>query len=142
MENINLSVLRQVVERGFGNADLSVIDKLISDKNIEHQFTLKGGKEGLKKTILNLANAFSNRHYQLVNHAINGDIVWVHYRYTAIHTGPFMNREPTGKNLVMDVIDVARIKDGQIVEHWGVPDRFALLMQLGFIEPVINTKVN
>src|SRR5450432_1668373 len=142
MENTSLSILRQVVEQGFGNANLSVIENLISDKNIEHQFTLKGGKEGLKKTILNLANAFSNRHYQLVNHAVSGDIVWVHYRYTAIHTGPFMNHEPTGKNFVMDVMDVARIKDGQIVEHWGVPDRFALLTQLGFLQTGINTKVN
>jgi predicted SnoaL-like aldol condensation-catalyzing enzyme len=133
MENKNLTVLRQVVEQGFGNADLTVIDKLVSDKNIEHQFTLKGGKEGLKKTILNLANAFSNRHYELVNHSINGDIVWVHYRYTATNTGPFMGHEATGKDFVMDVMDIARIHEGQIVEHWGVPDRFALLVQLGFL---------
>jgi hypothetical protein len=52
MENTNLGVLRQVVEQGFGNANLSVIDNLISDKSIGHQFTLKGGKEGLKKLFL------------------------------------------------------------------------------------------
>jgi predicted SnoaL-like aldol condensation-catalyzing enzyme len=133
MENANLTVLRQVVEQGFGNADLSVIDRLISDENLEHQSTLKGGKEGLKNTIAKLANAFSKREYKLVNHAVADDMVWAHYRYTATHTGPFMGREATGKDFVMDVMDVVRIKNGQIVEHWGVPDRFALLLQLGLL---------
>jgi predicted ester cyclase len=32
------------------------------------------------------------------------------------------------------VIDVARIVDGQIVEHRGVPDRFALLAQTGVLD--------
>ena len=49
MENKNLNVLKQVVEEGFGNADLYVIDQLINDNCIEHQFGMHGGKEGLKK---------------------------------------------------------------------------------------------
>jgi predicted ester cyclase len=31
------------------------------------------------------------------------------------------------------VVDIARIVDGRIVEHWGVPDRFALLAQTGIL---------
>jgi predicted ester cyclase len=29
------------------------------------------------------------------------------------------------------VIDVARFADGQMIEHWGVPDRMSILQQLG-----------
>jgi predicted ester cyclase len=29
--------------------------------------------------------------------------------------------------------DGCRFEDGKIVEHWGVPDRFALLAQLGLL---------
>jgi len=32
------------------------------------------------------------------------------------------------------VIDVATVRDGRIVEHWGVPDRFAILAQTGQLE--------
>jgi predicted SnoaL-like aldol condensation-catalyzing enzyme len=32
------------------------------------------------------------------------------------------------------VIDVVRVVDGRIVEHWGVPDRFALLAQTGVLD--------
>jgi predicted ester cyclase len=135
MQNKKLDVLRRVVEEGFGKADLQVIDKFIHDDWIEHQTSLKGGKEVLKKAILSLDSAFSNRHYSLANHSIQGDIVWVHYRLNAVHSGPFMGREPTGKSIIIDVMDIARIENDQIVEHWGIPDRFSLLMQLGFFEP-------
>lgn len=133
MKTENLNVLRQVVERGFGHADLDLIDRLISDHIIEHQFGLNNGKEGIKKAILSLKNAFSNRTYQLNHYVVSDDMVWVHYTATGEHTGNFMGHEPTGKSFAIDVIDIARIENGQVVEHWGAPDRFALITQLGFI---------
>lgn len=135
MENENLNVLKQVVEEGFGNADLYIIDRLMNDDYIEHQFAMQGGKEGLKKAILSLNSAFSNFHYELINHCVKEDIVWVHYKSSGEHTGVFMGHEPTGKKFSIDIMDMARIENGKIIEHWGVPDRFALLMQLGFLRP-------
>ncbi|MDP4262837.1 MAG: ester cyclase [Bacteroidota bacterium] len=135
MENNKLNVLRQVVEKGFGNADLYIIDQLINDNLVEHQPNLKGGKEAVKKAILNLDKAFSNRLYQLAHYSVNGDIVWVHYKFTAIHTGPYMGHEPTGKDVSADVMDIARIENGQIMEHWGIPDIFSIMKQIGVFKP-------
>jgi predicted ester cyclase len=96
---------------------------------------MRGGKEGLKKAVIYLSKAFSNHEYELIHHQCDGDTVWVHYRSVGQHTGPFMGHEPTGKKFSIDVIDIARIENGKIIEHWGIPDRFALLMQLGFLQP-------
>ena len=136
----NLKVLRQVVEEGFGNADLQIIDGLIHDNYTEHQFGMRGGKEGLKKTILGLTNAFSNLQYELINYSVNESIVWTHYKCCGEHTGTFMEQEPTGKRFIIDVIDVVRIENGKIAEHWGIPDRFALLTQLEFLQPIMTKK--
>ena len=42
-------------------------------------------------------------------------------------TGPFFG-PPSGRPVDITVVDIARI-----VEHWGVPDRFALLAQTGIL---------
>ncbi|MBI1342735.1 MAG: hypothetical protein GC171_07375 [Terrimonas sp.] len=131
----HLTIVRQVVEQGFGKGDMRVIDNLISDDCVEHQFAMKGGKEGLKKAILSLEAAFSQRNYQLVQYAVTGDRVWTQYIATGVHTGAFLGHPASGKKFMIDVIDIAKIEKGKICEHWGIPDRFALLYQLGLIEP-------
>jgi predicted ester cyclase len=55
-----------------------------------------------------------------------GDKVWA--RMVARGTDP-----RSGKPIVMNVMDVCRFENGLMVEHWGIPDRFALLHQLGLL---------
>jgi predicted SnoaL-like aldol condensation-catalyzing enzyme len=40
-------------------------------------------------------------------------------------------KKPVG----IDVVDICRFSNGKLVEHWGVPDRFALLHQIGALPP-------
>jgi predicted ester cyclase len=42
---------------------------------------------------------------------------------------------PSGKQINITVIDIMRFKDGKLIEHWGVPDRFAMMEQLGMKPP-------
>ena len=43
-------------------------------------------------------------------------------------------RDPrAGRDVSIDVMDVCRFSEGRMVEHWGIPDRFALLHQLGLL---------
>jgi len=37
--------------------------------------------------------------------------------------------------VTLTVFDLCRFEDGRIAEHWGVPDRFALLHQIGALPP-------
>jgi predicted ester cyclase len=43
-----------------------------------------------------------------------------------------MGNLPTGRKMTIDVIDMVRMREGRIVEHWGVPDHLSLMEQLGF----------
>jgi hypothetical protein len=58
----------------------------------------------------------------------NGDTVWG--RSTCTGTDP-----RSGKSISIPVIDICRFENGKLVEHWGVPDRFALLHQIGALPP-------
>ena len=41
-----------------------------------------------------------------------------------------MGLAATGKDVRINVIDIVRMADGQIVEHWNVVDELGLLRQL------------
>ena len=58
----------------------------------------------------------------------DGDTVWARGKVTGADPH-------SGKPVAIDVIDVCRFADGKLVEHWGVPDRFALLHQIGALPP-------
>ena len=63
--------------------------------------------------------------------AVDGDVAWARNVATGTNDGSFMGHPPTGRPMRIDVIDVVRVRDGRIVEHWGVPDRLGVLRQLG-----------
>lgn len=47
------------------------------------------------------------------------------------HLGEFAGISPTGKQVVVGLLDVIRIENGRVVEQWGGPDLFDLFRQLG-----------
>ena len=63
----------------------------------------------------------------------SGDTVWTHMPARGTNYGSFMGFAPTGKSFTITVIEICRFDGGKIVEHRGVPDRLALLHQLGLI---------
>lgn len=131
MKKNNLEILREIMENGFENANFEVIDRYVSEAFIDHQFGARHGREGIKGIIKELHSGLSNLHYTLQKSIEDGELVWTHYKATAIHSGAFMHMPPSEKSISIDIIDIARIENGLMVEHWGIPDRFAAMMQLG-----------
>jgi predicted ester cyclase len=131
----NVIKLKRLLLEGFGAGHLSVLDEVVAVDFVEHQPGLPQGREGLKQVIQSLRQSFPDLSYTVVQIVEDADRVWGHFRGRGTNTGVFLGQDPTGKVMEIDVIDIARFKDGQIVEHWGVPDRFTLLLQLGLFLP-------
>lgn len=60
-----------------------------------------------------------------------GDKVLVHLRVKGTHGGDLMGLAPTGKAIDIGVMDLFKVKDGVIVEHWALLDNLSMLKQLG-----------
>lgn len=133
----NVSVLERMLHEGFAAGHTEVVDELCSPNLIEHQFGLAGtGAEAItkvKRAISEVHAGLPDLTFTIGDWAENGDTVWVRAEGIGTNTGPFMG-PPTGIRVAFTVIDIARIQDGRIVEHWGVPDRFALAMRLGRLQ--------
>ncbi|MGN6427495.1 MAG: ester cyclase [Leifsonia sp.] len=135
-EPSGLRIIERMLAEGFATGDTAIVDELCSPDLVEHQFGLSGtGAEAIakvKKGIAEVHAAFPDLRFTVQDWAERDDIVWVRAEGAGTNTGPFAG-PPTGLPVRLTVIDIARIADGRIVEHWGVPDRFELLVRLGRI---------
>jgi predicted ester cyclase len=58
------------------------------------------------------------------------DKVTTRKSFHATHQGDFFGVPATNKNVVMEVIDIIRLRDGQFIEHWGILDTQGLMAQI------------
>lgn len=135
----SLEVMRRMFDEGFAIGNDAIVDELCSPNLVEHQFGLAAcGAEALahvKAAIRDVHAAVPDMRFTIEDSVVEGDRVWVRVRGRGTNTGPFFG-PPSGQLVDITVFDQARILDGRIVEHWGVPDRFALLAQTGVLARV------
>jgi len=135
-EEQNKELFRRIIKEGFNEGNLAVLDELVSIDSTEHQFfgpDHPQGVEGVKATVRDLHRLFGDFKLTIVDLVTDGDTVWGRMIGEGIHQAEFFGRAPTGKSIKIDVIDICRFKDGKMVEHWGVPDRFHMMMQIGML---------
>ena len=127
----NSEVFRTVMEEAFGKGNVAALDGLFASDAREHQFGMPPTVEGLKGSIMSLRAAFPDLTLTVEEIVTDGDMVWGRATARGTHRGPFMGIAPTNREFAIQVFDLCRFDNGRIVEHWGVPDRFALMAQLG-----------
>ena len=125
----NLNAMRRIIEEVFNHQDYAVLDELVDPSFSEHQFGLHPTIPGMAGDIQFLHKAFPDFHLTIEDAVAQDDKVWMRMVARGTNKGGFMG-PPNGKSFAITVMDVCRFADGKMVEHWGSPDRFALLSQL------------
>jgi predicted ester cyclase len=128
----NQAAMRRIINEAFNKGNYSVLRDHFDPGFVEHQFALHATIEGMQGDIQFLRNAFPDFTLTIEDMVTQGDRIWVRMTARGTNRGGFMG-PPNGKSFEIAVFDVVRFKDGKIVEHWGSPDRFALLAQLGLL---------
>jgi predicted ester cyclase len=128
----NQDVIRQVIEEGFNKGNYDALDALFAPDYQEHQYGMSQTLDGFKQDIRYLRAAFPDLHLTIDDMVADGDKVWIRMTAHGTNQGPLLG-PPTGKAMTITVFDTCRFEHGQIVEHWGVPDRFAQMAQLGLL---------
>ena len=59
-----------------------------------------------------------------------GDKIAFRSTMRGTHLGEFLGIAPTGREVIVGLLDVIRVHDGKFVEQWGGPDIYDLLQQL------------
>jgi predicted ester cyclase len=105
----------------------------IADDVVDHS-ALPGLPPGLEgaKAIFSMIRAGFPDHDAVIHHQIaEGDTVVTRKTFTGTHDGEFLGVPPTGRKVTIEVIDIVRVQDGKIVEHWNVVGLLEALQQMG-----------
>ncbi|KAF1331558.1 hypothetical protein FI667_g4289, partial [Globisporangium splendens] len=102
----NKALAANALDTIFNKRDVSAVDKYISTTYLQHNPAVADGRDALKSF---MALFPSDSKFELGTQAADGDLVWTHARYSGI---PGLNTSIA--------VDVFRVKDGMIVEHWDV----------------------
>jgi predicted ester cyclase len=128
----NQAAFQQVIAEAFNKGNYAVLQDHFNPSFVEHQFGLHPTIEGLQADIQFLRTAFPDFTLTIEDMVADGDKVWARMIGRGTNSGGFMG-PPDGKSFEIAVFDQVRFQDGQIIEHWGSPDRFAMLAQLGML---------
>lgn len=130
-------VLERIFDEGFATGNDAIVDEVCAPDLIEHQFGTAGqGREAIehvKAAIRDVHRAVPDISFSIEDAVESDGVIWVRVRGRGTATGPFFG-PPSGRPVDFTVIDVARVAGGRITEHWGVPDRFAMMAQTGVLD--------
>lgn len=77
-----------------------------------------------------LRPAFPDLRVTIHEQVAEGDKVTTFKTISGTHTGTFMGIPPTHQVVMIRVMDMVTVRDGQYVEHWGVNTLGALVAEL------------
>ncbi len=132
--NKNKEVARRMYEEVFNRRELALIDELATPDYVEHD-VLPGqrtGRDGLKDRVQMLIEAFDPQ-FTIEDLIAEGDRVVVRWTNSGTHVGEFLGIPSTGRSFNIAGIDIYRLEDGKLAEHWHVVDMYGQMVQLGLL---------
>ena len=131
----NKEIMEEVMSEIFQKHNLSKIDDLMRDDYIQHNPHVPQGKAGFVEYFTGKWRAVPDSGCSVRRIAADGDIVMVYSLSTGTHTGgEWLGVPATGNKLSFDVVDIFRMEDGKLAEHWDVADTLTLFTQLGVVK--------
>jgi predicted ester cyclase len=101
-------------------------------RNLFTQYTVSARPSSLKTFnafFSAISTAFPDFKLNIDNLVCKGDRVMARYTICGIHKGDFMGKTPTNKQTTIAGIDIFRLDNGKVVEHWDAAHQISALSQ-------------
>jgi steroid delta-isomerase-like uncharacterized protein len=130
------AVVRRNTEEVQSLGNFNVFEELFADDFVDHtpQPNTTRDKKGVRDLYHRLRAAFPDFHADIHWQAADGEMVTTYKTYHGTHLGMFLGVAPTGRKIQFETVDVMRVRNGKITDHWGVANLFSLMQQLGAIK--------
>jgi steroid delta-isomerase-like uncharacterized protein len=128
------AVVRRFYEDVLNRGDIVALEELAVEDYLENDM-LPGqgtGLAGLRDRVTMLKTALDSQ-FTIEDVIAEGDKVAVRWTNSGTHVGNFAGIPATGKTFTIAGVDIHRMRDGKMAEHWHVVDQLTMLQQLGII---------
>jgi steroid delta-isomerase-like uncharacterized protein len=131
----NKVVIRRFVEEVQNKQRWDVYDELNDPEFVNHSAPpgVPADREGGKMFLQALAAAYPDAHFAIDDMIAEGDQVVTKKTLSGTNQGDFAGVPPTGKHVTLQFVDIMRVRDGRIVEHWLCMNQLSWMQQLGVI---------
>jgi predicted SnoaL-like aldol condensation-catalyzing enzyme len=113
--------------------DLEGFAALLHPDYVNHNRYAPPGKDGAVGIFRAFLDAFEGFRVDADDVLEAGDSVVGRYTYRGRHTGEFLGIAPSGAEVEMHSIDIWRVADGQLIEHWDELNNLEFFQQLGAV---------
>ena len=130
----NKALARRVFDEVLNGRNLDLLDEIAASDYVEHN-PLPGqgtGIDGIRDRYTVLFNAF-DFHFTIDDVIAEGDKVVIRWTHSGTHVGELWGMPPTGRSYRTSGIEIWRVENGKLAEHWDVVDVYGQLLQLGLL---------
>ena len=130
-------LIKRFYDEVVADGNLDRIEEFVSPDVVNHEEGVPGqppGVEGVRFFVSAMREGIPDiRPKESEPTLAEGDLEAARTVLTGTHDGELMGVAPTGKMVEFETIDIIRVEDGKVVEHWGVTDVMALMQQVGAV---------
>ena len=130
----NKALVQRFFDEVINQKNLAALDQFVAPNAVNH--TVPAGLPQGPSQFLGLhLNAFPDAKATVEDLLADGDKVIARVSIRGTQQGAFGSIHPRGKPITVMTINIFRIANGKMVEHWGLADRLSALQQLGVVPP-------
>jgi predicted SnoaL-like aldol condensation-catalyzing enzyme len=131
MTEANECVVRRIYKEILNEGQLAVAHEVIAACGIDHapdevSSLPTSSPRSLQAYVSRVCEAFPDAFWTIEELITTGDTVIVRTCMCGTQHEPFLGVPATGEETVVPSIDIVRIEDGKVVEHWGTIAGFGL----------------
>jgi steroid delta-isomerase-like uncharacterized protein len=129
-------IIRRYYEEVWNQGRLDVLDELLDQQYINHTPSVPDpppGPDGLKPIVAAIRKAFPDLHYEIKDIVVNDSMAVARVIMTGTQQDSLFDLPPTGRKIMVNQINMEKIRNGKVVAHWRVTDELSMMKQLGFV---------
>ncbi len=128
----NKLLARRLLEEVANTGAVERLPELLSPDYVAIDFGISG-IEGAREHFLEFRRCYPDMVVTVEGQVAEGDIVVTWWVMRGTHLGEVAGVPPTGKPITLHGVNVQRIRNGRIVEHWGGSNSLEALLELGVV---------